>query len=177
MKVNRLAQGIPWLERAGHAPRGMAWTRDARSESSRGLPQVLEALSGVQFPRGTGLVTKCATEVRMRRCKKGQAESFKVSLSWSKPQPEEAGAVSGREDIGGKIVSLTERLLEDRGEQQGLLPGNKACFEHEHAIVVDAIHSLGNRLSIASPCHVMSANPPTFLRLTSRANTLAVSAE
>jgi len=85
----------------------------------------------VQFPRGTGLVTKCATEVRMRCCKNGQPSSFNVSLSWSKKQPEEAGPVSSREEIGGKIASLTERLLDERSE-----PGKiKASFEKEHAIV------------------------------------------
>ncbi|KAJ1474882.1 P-loop containing nucleoside triphosphate hydrolase protein [Baffinella frigidus] len=97
-------------------------------DQSSGKSSVLEALSGVQFPRGPGLVTKCATEVRMRSCKHGQAASFKVSLSWSKAQPEEAGPVL-REEIGERIARLTTRLLAERGE--------KASFEKEHAIVVD----------------------------------------
>ena len=85
----------------------------------------------MQFPRGTGLVTKCATEVRMRCCKNGQPSSFKVSLSWSKKQPDEAGPVRTREEIGDKIASLTEILLDDRSE-----PGKiKASFEKEHTIV------------------------------------------
>ena len=102
---------------------------DERTEASGGLRQVLEALTGVEFPRGAGLVTKCATEVRMRRCKDGQPASFRVSLSWSKQQPTEAGVCSG-EEIGEKIASLTERLLSERGG-----PGKKASFESEHAIV------------------------------------------
>jgi hypothetical protein len=79
----------------------------------------------VEFPRGPGLVTKCATEVRMRCCEDGQPPSFKVSLSWSKPQPEEAGACS-REEIGGKMERLTEILLADRNER-----GESASFEKE----------------------------------------------
>ena len=103
---------------------------DGWTEVSGGLRQVLEALTGVEFPRGAGLVTKCATEVRMRCCKDGQPASFKVSLSWGKKQPAEAG-VCNREEIGDKIASLTECLLSDRGG-----PGDKkASFESEHAIV------------------------------------------
>ena len=81
----------------------------------------------MEFPRGPGLVTKCATEVRMRRCKSGQAESFKVALSpsWNKTQPAEAGACC-RAEIGGKIASLTKRLLADRLER-----GESASFETE----------------------------------------------
>ncbi|KAJ1495567.1 P-loop containing nucleoside triphosphate hydrolase protein [Baffinella frigidus] len=100
-------------------------------DQSSGKSSVLEALSGVQFPRGPGLVTKCATEVRMRCCKDGQPATFKVSLSWSKPQPAEAGFCS-REEIGDKITSLTERLLADRTTR-----GESASFEKEHAIVVE----------------------------------------
>ncbi|KAJ1487321.1 P-loop containing nucleoside triphosphate hydrolase protein, partial [Baffinella frigidus] len=89
-------------------------------DQSSGKSSVLEALSGVQFPRGTGLVTKCATEVRMRSCKNSELSSYRVSLSWSKPQPEEAGTVVTREDIEGKIALLTELLLADRGGASAL---------------------------------------------------------
>jgi interferon-induced GTP-binding protein Mx1 len=70
----------------------------------------------------------------MRCCKNGQPPSFKVSLSWNKQQPEEAGAVNSREEIGDRIASLTECLLADRGG-----PGKKASFEKEHAIVVEMV--------------------------------------
>jgi len=99
-------------------------------DQSSGKSSVLEALSGVQFPRGTGCVTRCATEVRMRCCT-DNSETFNVSLSWSKQQPEEAGACS-REEIGSKITRLTEHLLASRGA-----PGRPAAFEKEHAIVVE----------------------------------------
>ncbi|KAJ1474099.1 P-loop containing nucleoside triphosphate hydrolase protein, partial [Baffinella frigidus] len=102
-------------------------------DQSSGKSSVLEALTGVEFPRGPGLVTKCATEVRMRCCKNGEPASFKVSLSWSKAQPAEAGFCSS-EEIGARIASLTERLLSDRSEH-----GKKASFEKEHAIVVEMV--------------------------------------
>ena len=67
----------------------------------------------------------------MRSCKNGQAACFKVSLSWSKSQPQEAGACS-RDEIGDKITRLTERLLTDRTQR-----GESASFEKEYAIVVE----------------------------------------
>jgi interferon-induced GTP-binding protein Mx len=35
-------------------------------DQSSGKSSLLEAISGVPFPRGSGLVTRCATELRMR---------------------------------------------------------------------------------------------------------------
>jgi Dynamin family len=32
-----------------------------------GKSSVLESISGIPFPRGSGLVTRCATELRMKR--------------------------------------------------------------------------------------------------------------
>ena len=98
-------------------------------DQSSGKSSVLEALSGVPFPRGAGLVTRCATELRMTRVKDKSHWSAKVSLTWDRPQPDGAGDVSSPEDIGPRIEKLTETLL--------LARGNGATFEPEHSIRVE----------------------------------------
>ena len=70
-------------------------------DQSSGKSSVLEALSGVQFPRGAGLVTRCATELRMKN-KKEVPWSDQVSLTWSYPQPSEAGIFHTPDEIGPK---------------------------------------------------------------------------
>ena len=60
----------------------------------------------------------------MRCCKDGQPSNFNVSLSWSKEQPDAAGPVSCREEIGDKIARLTDILL-DEGSEPGKM---KASF-------------------------------------------------
>ena len=101
-------------------------------DQSSGKSSVLEALSGVQFPRGTGLVTKCATELRMKN-QAGAAWDAKISLNWPYPQPDEAGSVSSPEELGDKIEALTQRMLETRGK--------KATFESEHSILIELVSS------------------------------------
>jgi len=88
---------------------------------------VLEALSGIQFPRGSGLVTRCATELRMQR-KKGVLWSANIGLTWKEKQPSDAGTVYSPEEIGGKIEKLTEALLLRRGG---------STFEPEHSILIE----------------------------------------
>lgn len=100
-------------------------------DQSSGKSSVLEALSGIPFPRGAGLVTKCATELRMKKSKSGETWSAKVSLAWDqKQQPSDAGIVSSPEEIGDKIEKLTEILLTKRG--------GDATFEAEHSILIEA---------------------------------------
>jgi len=48
-------------------------------DQSSGKSSVLEALSGIPFPRGTGLVTRCPVRVVMRRAKAGIRWSASVS--------------------------------------------------------------------------------------------------
>eukprot|EP00854_Cymbomonas_tetramitiformis_P012591 gene12591-14880_t len=98
-------------------------------DQSSGKSSVLEALSGVHFPRGTGLVTKCAVEVRMKRLQPNEDWNASVSLSWDRPQPSEAGVATTPNEVGEKISKLTEVLLRARG--------NRATFEPEHRIQVE----------------------------------------
>jgi interferon-induced GTP-binding protein Mx1 len=99
-------------------------------DQSSGKSSVLEAISGISFPRGSGLVTKCATELRMKRAvNKAKPWSANIRLSWGLSQPKAAGPIHKKEEIGDKILMLTERLLHERGEN--------AIFEPEHSIIID----------------------------------------
>ena len=62
-------------------------------DQSSGKSSVLESVSGIPFPRGSGLVTKCATELRMKKAPPGTAWSATIKLSWLLPQPSSAGKV------------------------------------------------------------------------------------
>ena len=99
-------------------------------DQSSGKSSVLESLSGIPFPRGAGLVTRCATELRMKN-KKGFAWSAHISLTWDRPQPLESGPVSSPDEIGPKIEKLTEILLQTRGKN--------ASFESEHNILIELV--------------------------------------
>eukprot|EP01038_Epipyxis_sp_PR26KG_P008636 gene8636-11672_t len=50
-------------------------------DQSSGKSSVLEALSGIPFPRGSGLVTRCPIRLVMRRSRPGEAWSALVSTS------------------------------------------------------------------------------------------------
>ena len=96
-------------------------------DQSSGKSSVLEALSDIPFPRGSGLVTKCATELRMKSTPAGTAWKATIKLSWNQPQPAEAGEASSPDELGEKIKALTEALLRRRG----------ASFEAEHSILIE----------------------------------------
>jgi interferon-induced GTP-binding protein Mx1 len=100
-------------------------------DQSSGKSSVLEAMSGVPFPRGKGLVTTCATELRMKRTPAGSdwQATVKLSESWTDKQPWQAGRLIAREELAGAIQSLTEAIL--------LARGKGTTFESEHSIIVD----------------------------------------
>jgi ABC-type uncharacterized transport system fused permease/ATPase subunit len=49
-------------------------------DQSSGKSSVLEAMCGIPFPRGTGLVTRCATQIIMKRALLGTEWSAKVKV-------------------------------------------------------------------------------------------------
>jgi len=64
-------------------------------DQSAGKSSVLEMISGVPFPRGSGLVTRCATQLIMKRSPPGAAWTASAGVSWAgRPQPPEAGPVA-----------------------------------------------------------------------------------
>ncbi|KAJ1460259.1 P-loop containing nucleoside triphosphate hydrolase protein [Pelagophyceae sp. CCMP2097] len=79
-------------------------------DQSAGKSSVLELISGVPFPRGSGLVTRCATQLVMKRTAPGTVWSATASVSWPGPQPPAAGIVKDRESLGRAIEQLTQVL-------------------------------------------------------------------
>ena len=68
-------------------------------DQSSGKSSVLEAISGIPFPRGKGLITKCATQLTMKRVPSGEKWSAHASVSWDKEQPDGAGVIGSKEDV------------------------------------------------------------------------------
>ena len=86
-------------------------------DQSSGKSSVLESLCGVPFPRGAGLVTRCATQIRMKKVPSGSTWSARIALSWNENQPKEAGPVSNPAELGERILQLTEHLLKASGNE------------------------------------------------------------
>jgi interferon-induced GTP-binding protein Mx1 len=77
-------------------------------DQSSGKSSVLEALSGVQFPRGSGLVTRCPVLLVMKRSPKGSPWKAKAKIAWHRqgvPQPAAAGEVNSPEMLA-KVMSI-----------------------------------------------------------------------
>ena len=80
-------------------------------DQSSGKSSVLEAISGIPFPRGSGLVTRCATQLTMKSVPEGYPWRASVSVDWgAKPQPEASGPVDSPAALSRKIEELTEEL-------------------------------------------------------------------
>jgi hypothetical protein len=84
-------------------------------DRSSGKSSVLEALSGIPFPRGSGLVTRCATRLTMKRVPGATKWSGRASLSWLAAQPSCAGAIPAREDVADVIKKLTAHVVQFTG--------------------------------------------------------------
>ncbi|CAM9383395.1 unnamed protein product, partial [Discosporangium mesarthrocarpum] len=80
-------------------------------DQSCGKSSVLEALSGVQFPRGSGLVTRCPVQLIMKRASPGEGWQGNARVVWHRKgggdQPKGAGRVSSPD----KLVSVIETLM------------------------------------------------------------------
>lgn len=86
-------------------------------DQSSGKSSVLESLSGIGFPRGAGLVTKCATQIIMKKTPAGTPWKGNVKLIWDnnaeKAQPPGTGSVESEHKIAARIEQLTEFLTKD----------------------------------------------------------------
>ncbi len=73
-------------------------------DQSSGKSSVLEALSGIPFPRGSGLVTRCPIRMVMKRARAGESWSALVSTSLN------ANPIPARDvaDLGGLIDCLMQ---------------------------------------------------------------------
>eukprot|EP00750_Incisomonas_marina_P033381 INCI9826.2.p1 GENE.INCI9826.2~~INCI9826.2.p1 ORF type:complete len:844 (+),score=159.11 INCI9826.2:491-3022(+) len=79
-------------------------------DQSSGKSSVLEAISGVAFPRGTGLVTRCATELTIT-----PGETWRATASVNGPDCEKKTTTDPSE-VGTFIKDLTDELCGDGAE-------------------------------------------------------------
>lgn len=80
-------------------------------DQSSGKSSLLEALSGIPFPRGTGLVTRCPTCISMQQVDNSVWQA-KIKLT-SKTHSQDEIEISRPEDIADKIVELTNTLTDN----------------------------------------------------------------
>ena len=78
-------------------------------DQSSGKSSVLEAISSIPFPRGAGLVTRCATQIRM-----SSANEWSASIRWvSKKEVEITGKwdkLKTPEDVTAAIERITKEI-------------------------------------------------------------------
>jgi GTP-binding protein EngB required for normal cell division len=74
-------------------------------DQSSGKSSVLEQLSGVQFPRGTGLVTRCATQITM-----SQGETWSAELRATGGSDVRRVTEDQQAELGRHIEELTTEL-------------------------------------------------------------------
>jgi interferon-induced GTP-binding protein Mx len=89
-------------------------------DQSSGKSSVLEALSGMPFPRGTGLVTRCACELRMKRSSSGWRAVAYTS---------EKGSKKYRVDCPEAMSSIVEQFTEK------LCKSSASAFSSESIII------------------------------------------
>lgn len=78
-------------------------------DQSSGKSSVLEALSGIPFPRGAGLVTRCPIRLSMRKARVGEFWNAVVSTSIS---PNERFPVTEVNALSAIITKLTSSLCD-----------------------------------------------------------------
>lgn len=77
-------------------------------DQSSGKSSVLESISGIPFPRGTGLVTKSPLELIMKKSPPGSPWKADISIRWNKVQPKESGEVFSITELQEKILVISE---------------------------------------------------------------------
>ncbi|XP_059184560.1 interferon-induced GTP-binding protein Mx-like [Centropristis striata] len=85
-------------------------------DQSSGKSSVLEALSGVALPRGSGIVTRCPLELKMKRMKEGEEWYGKISYQGIEEEIESPADVEEKcRKALGKIarswLSISEELI------------------------------------------------------------------
>jgi len=83
-------------------------------DQSSGKSSLLEALSGIPFPRGTGLVTRCPTCISLRQ-EDGVKWSAKIRLTSKRYSDIKEVELYNPEEISEKIAELTNILTENDG--------------------------------------------------------------
>jgi hypothetical protein len=86
-------------------------------DQSSGKSSVLEAISSIPFPRGNGLVTRCATQIRMSNC-----ATWAATIRWVDPTGQESGdivTITSPDQIADQIERVTSEL--DKGNQKNIV--------------------------------------------------------
>nr|AET06168.1 myxovirus resistance 1 protein [Pagrus major]AHC69386.1 Mx1 protein [Pagrus major] len=85
-------------------------------DQSSGKSSVLEALSGVALPRGSGIVTRCPLELKMKRKKEGEKWYGKISYKDYEEELEDPADVEdsireAQDDIAGSGSGISNELI------------------------------------------------------------------
>ncbi|XP_068576149.1 interferon-induced GTP-binding protein Mx [Cebidichthys violaceus] len=85
-------------------------------DQSSGKSSVLEALSGVALPRGSGIVTRCPLELKMKRRKEGEEWYGKISYQGYEEEIEDPADVEkmirqAQEKLAGIGVGISDDLI------------------------------------------------------------------
>uniref|UniRef100_A0A8C1XWU1 Uncharacterized protein n=1 Tax=Cyprinus carpio TaxID=7962 RepID=A0A8C1XWU1_CYPCA len=77
-------------------------------DQSSGKSSVLEALSGVALPRGSGIVTRCPLELRL---KKVPGVKWKAVLTYDKKADGSVNLFAAQNELAGKGVGICDELI------------------------------------------------------------------
>ncbi|XP_050958341.1 interferon-induced GTP-binding protein Mx3 isoform X2 [Labeo rohita] len=103
-------------------------------DQSSGKSSVLEALSGVALPRGSGIVTRCPLELRL---KKVPAINWKAVLTYSKKTDESvnlfAGPIKPSKLVSGKVAQSTHNEKKIEFADPSLVEEHVAAAQNELA--------------------------------------------
>ncbi|XP_053172604.1 interferon-induced GTP-binding protein Mx-like [Scomber japonicus] len=85
-------------------------------DQSSGKSSVLEALSGVALPRGSGIVTRCPLELKMKRKKEGEEWYGKISYQDHEEEIEDPADVEkkirkAQDEMAGVGVGISDDLI------------------------------------------------------------------
>uniref|UniRef100_A0A8C4RPJ8 Dynamin-type G domain-containing protein n=1 Tax=Erpetoichthys calabaricus TaxID=27687 RepID=A0A8C4RPJ8_ERPCA len=85
-------------------------------DQSSGKSSVLEALSGVSLPRGSGIVTRCPLELKMKKTKewqpwKGKLKYKDIEIDLRDPSFVEQEISKAQNVITGSAVGISEELI------------------------------------------------------------------
>ncbi|XP_068599101.1 interferon-induced GTP-binding protein Mx-like [Brachionichthys hirsutus] len=85
-------------------------------DQSSGKSSVLEALSGVALPRGSGIVTRCPLELKMKRRKEGEDWYGKISYQDHEEEIEDPADVEkkirgAQDEMAGVGVGISDDLI------------------------------------------------------------------
>ncbi|CAM9238743.1 unnamed protein product, partial [Heterosigma akashiwo] len=131
-------------------------------DQSSGKSSVLEAISGVPFPRGAGLTTRCPVQLILKHLPDGAAWSGKASVAGRNVQPPGAGPLANPHQVADAIVRLTEAVTE----------GAAAAFSTETITVEIRAPSVPDLTLIDLPGIVRTATAGQSIQVIGQVNAL-----